>query len=218
MDTLILSLLNRPATIPQFISYAPLLLSSYLCTSKNLYDEEDLISHANTVIGREPPKVAWFTDSLNNMDGVSKTCKAFLNSARSRGLDMTMITCTDNDLSHIEGVQNFESIHSFSLPGYENVQQHLPSVIRVMRYLESQEFNSFVISTPGPVGLLGLLFSKLFQIPAHGIYHTDLPRIAMRVSNDSFLSQVALGITKTFYSQMKSVFVQADGMPKMWNK
>lgn len=207
LDTMILSLLKRPATIPQFISYAPLLLSSYVCTSKNLYDEEDLISQANKVIGREiPSKVAWFTDSFDNMDGVSKTCKAFLNAAQNRGLDMTMITCTDTDLSGINGVKNFKPFHSFALPGYEKVQQHLPSMIRVMRYLESQDFNSFVISTPGPVGLLGLLFSKIFQIPAHGIYHTDLPRIAMRVSNDSLFSQVALGISKTFYTQMNTVF------------
>lgn len=207
LDTMIKTLLKRPATIPQFITYSPLLLSAYIGTSKNLYDEEDLISRANEVIGREvPPKVAWFTDSFTNMDGVSKTCRAFLQSARKRGLDLTMITCSDEDVSGIEGVQNFEPIHSFALPNYEKVQQHLPSVIRVMRYLESQEFNSFVISTPGPVGLLGLLFSKLFQVPAHGIYHTDLPRIAMRVSNDTFFGQVALGITKTFYSQMKTVF------------
>jgi glycosyltransferase involved in cell wall biosynthesis len=207
LDTMIQTLLKRPAVIPQFITYAPLLLTSYLCSSNNLYDEEDLIARANEVLDRDiQPKVAWFTDSFVNMDGVSKTCKAFLQSAKKRGLDLTMITCSDEDLSEIDGVQNFEPIHSFALPGYEKVQQHLPSIIRVMRYLESQEFNSFVISTPGPVGLLGLLFSKLFHVPAYGIYHTDLPRIAMRVSNDTFFSQVALGITKTFYSQMNKVF------------
>lgn len=207
LDTMILQVLKRPASIPTFLTYAPMLLTAYIGSSKNLYEEEDLITRANEVIGREvPPKVAWFTDSFVNMDGVSKTCKAFLQSARARGLNLTMITCSHQDLSMMDGVQNFKPIHSFALPGYEKVQQHLPSIIRMMKYLESQEFNSFVISTPGPVGLLGLLFAKLFQAPVHGIYHTDLPRIAVRVSNDTFFGQLTLGITKAFYSQMKTVF------------
>ncbi len=207
LDSMIINVIKRPACIPSFITYAPLLFSAYGGTSKNLYDEEDLLHKADEVLGRDvKPKVAWFTDSFMNMDGVSKTCKAFLRSARERSLDLTMITCSSEDLSELDGVKSFDPIHNFALPGYEKVEQCLPSIIRVMKYLEDQQFNSFVISTPGPVGLMGLLFGKLFQVPVHGIYHTDLPRIAMRVSNDTFFGQVTLALTKAFYKQMKTVY------------
>ncbi len=206
LDEMLSRVCQKPKLIPYFIFLAPVLTASYLMCIKNLHDEKDLIERAEDWLGdpREP-KVAWFTDSIVNMDGVSKTCRMFSNAAHARGKNLTLLACAPDEIEVEAKVKNFTPLRPVALPGYEKVTLFVPSLLKVLKYVEDQDFDSIVVSTPGPMGLIGLLCGKLMQIPVHGVYHTDLPRIALRVSGDPMFGEAALSLTRTFYGAVDSV-------------
>lgn len=214
LDEMIVRVSQKPRFLPWFLAFAPLVSGSYIMCAKNLHDEKDLIRRAKDWLG-EPRRnrVGWFTDSVANMDGVSKTCRAFLHAGMKRDKDLTLVTCTDEPVETLGNVKNFAPVKKFPVPGYEKVPLGLPSLLRVLKYVEEAQFDSIVVSTPGPVGLMGLLCGKLMHIPVYGIYHTDLPRIAMQVSGDPMFGEVALMLTRKFYAQVEGVLA-----PSQWYK
>jgi len=60
-----------------------------------------------------------------------------------------------------------------------------------MEYIEREGFTRIHISTPGTVGLLGLLVARLMDIPAAGTYHTDIPQYVRNLTDDEFLEKAA---------------------------
>lgn len=74
-------------------------------------------------------------------------------------------------------------------------------------YLEREGFTSIHVSTPGTMGLLGLLAAKLMNMPAAGTYHTDIPQYVRDLTNDEFLEKAAWNYMIWFYSQMEEVMV-----------
>ncbi len=212
LDEMILQIIRKPKFIPYFMVFAPALMASYVMSTKNLHDEKDLIAASEQWLGlKREPKVAWFTDSLTNMDGVSKTCRSFLDAACRRDKQLTLVTSTLEPIHQHEHLVNFPPIYTFPLPGYEKVNVSLPSILKVLKFVEDHEFDSIVVSTPGPVGLIGVLLGKLMQIPVYGIYHTDLPRIALQISDDAIFGELAMTMTKLFYSYLDSVYA-----PSRW--
>jgi len=212
MDEMIVRVFQKPQLLHYFIVFAPVLLASYFMTSRNLHGARNLIRRGETWLGIErPPKVAWFTDSFVNMDGVSKTCRTFLAAAQQREKNIQVVTSTSVDLSRQAGVVNFPPVKEFTTPGYERVMLYIPSILKVLKYVEDEDFDAVVVSTPGPLGLMGLICGKIMRIPVHGIYHTDFPRIALRVSGDPMFGELALLLTRMFYRQVDQVFT-----PSRW--
>jgi glycosyltransferase involved in cell wall biosynthesis len=76
-----------------------------------------------------------------------------------------------------------------------------------MDYLEREGFTHIHVSTPGTVGLLGLLVARLMNLPLAGTYHTDIPNYVHKLTNDAFLEQVAWNYMIWFYGQMETVLV-----------
>ena len=204
-DQMIINVSEKPQLLHYFILLAPTVLASYMMVCQNLHSERDIIEDAEHYLGIvRKPKVAWFTDSFANMDGVSKTCRMFMDASRKRDKDLTIITSHSEELEGAN-VINFQPIREFPTPGYEKVKLYIPSILKVFHYIEQQDFDSIVVSTPGPIGLIGLLCAKLMHLPVHGIYHTDLPRIALQVSNDAMFGKLALVITRMFYTHTDHV-------------
>ncbi|MBN2325848.1 MAG: glycosyltransferase [Candidatus Omnitrophica bacterium] len=206
LDQMFVQVFEKPQLLHYFIVFAPTILASYFMVCRNLHAERDLIQESERYVGLDrKSKVAWFTDSYINMDGVSKTCRMFHDAARIRGKDLTLITCHPSQSDEHAGVANFSPIHQFPTPGYDKVMLYIPSILKVLRFAEQHDFDAVVLSTPGPVGLIGLICAKLMNLPVYGIYHTDLPRIALQVSSDPMFSELALVATRMFYRQADRV-------------
>ncbi len=206
LDQMIVRVFERPQLLHYFIVFAPTVLSAYLMTIRNLHGERDLILSGEQWLGIErKPKVAWFTDSFGGADCVSKTCLQYLHAARARKQDLYIVTST-TDSETSENVIKYRPIKSFQLPGYEKNTLHVPSILKMIKFIEDQDFDAIVVSTPGPVGVIGLLCAKLMRIPVHGVYHTDFPRMALRISGDPMFAEMALLLTRMFYRQVDQVF------------
>ncbi len=159
--------------------------------------------------GRE--KIALFTDTLDEINGVAITIRRLIQSARNRGVEMMVITAGDAAAPFPEGVKRFGSVGDFVLPEYPELKLSFPPILDVMDYIERGGFTRIHVSTPGTVGLLGLLISRMMDIPVAGTYHTDIPQYVRSLTNDEFLEQAAWNYMIWFYNQMEEVMVPSNG-------
>ena len=159
--------------------------------------------------GRE--KIALFTDTLDEINGVAITIRRLIQTARNRGVEMMVITAGDAAAPFPEGVKRFESVGDFVLPEYPELKLSFPPILDVMDYIEQGGFTRIHVSTPGTVGLLGLLISRMMDIPVAGTYHTDIPQYVRSLTNDEFLEQAAWSYMIWFYNQMEEVMVPSNG-------
>lgn len=162
----------------------------------------------------EQEKIALFTDTLDEINGVAITIRRLIETARVRGVQLTVITSTPAETGFNNGVMNFRSIGDFSLPEYPELKLHFPPLLEVIDYMEQEEFTHIHASTPGTVGLLGLLIAKLMDLPSAGTYHTDIPQYVRDLTNDEFLEKAAWSYMIWFYSQLGEVMVPSASTRK----
>jgi glycosyltransferase involved in cell wall biosynthesis len=158
-----------------------------------------------------PEKIALFTDTLDEINGVAITIKRLISTARNRGIELTVITAGSEEAVAVAGVKKFQSVGDFVLPEYPELKLNFPPILDVMDFIEREGFTRIHISTPGTVGLLGLLIARMMNIPVAGTYHTDIPQYVRSLTNDEFLEQAAWSFMIWFYSQMEEVMVPSVG-------
>jgi glycosyltransferase involved in cell wall biosynthesis len=162
-------------------------------------------------VGEVPEKIALFTDTLDEINGVAITIKRLISTARNRGVELTVITSGADEVDAVEGVKKFLSVGDFVLPEYPELKLNFPPILDVMDFIEREGFTRIHISTPGTVGLLGLLIARMMNIPVAGTYHTDIPQYVRSLTNDEFLEKAAWSYMIWFYSQMEEVMVPSAG-------
>jgi glycosyltransferase involved in cell wall biosynthesis len=158
-----------------------------------------------------PEKIALFTDTLDEINGVAITIKRLISTARSRGVELTVVTAGNDGENAVDGVKKFPSVGDFVLPEYPELKLNFPPILDVMDFIEREGFTRIHVSTPGTVGLLGLLIARMMNIPVAGTYHTDIPQYVLSLTNDDFLEKAAWSYMIWFYGQMEEVMVPSTG-------
>lgn len=161
-------------------------------------------------------KRAWFTDTLEDVNGVSTTIRKMAAEAREAGKDLVVVT-SRGELT-IDGlpIKNFKPIGEFELPEYELQKLSFPPVLQMLDYIQRENFSEIIISTPGPIGLTALFAGKMLNLETSGIYHTDFPQYIRILTEDSFLESLAWKFMHWFYGQLDTVFVNSEQYRKSW--
>jgi glycosyltransferase involved in cell wall biosynthesis len=163
-------------------------------------------------------KRAWFTDTLEDVNGVATTIRKMTASGAAAGKELVVVTSRSSlQLSDIP-IKNFPPIGEFELPEYELQKLSFPPILQMLDYIQRERFTEIIISTPGPVGLTALLAAKMLNLQTSGIYHTDFPQYIRILTEDSFLESVAWGYMHWFYGQLDTVFVNSEEYKQSWIK
>ena len=163
-------------------------------------------------------KRAWFTDTLEDVNGVATTIRKMTAAGAAAGKDFFVVTSrTDLQLSDIP-IKNFKPIGEFELPEYELQKLSFPPILQMLDYIQREKFTEIIISTPGPVGLTALLAAKMLNLQTSGIYHTDFPQYIRILTEDSFLESLAWSYMHWFYGQLDTVFVNSEEYRQSWIK
>jgi glycosyltransferase involved in cell wall biosynthesis len=163
-------------------------------------------------------KRAWFTDTLDDVNGVATTIRKMVAAGANAGKDLTIVVSrTELSIDNIP-IKNFPPIGEFELPEYELQKLSFPPILQMLDYIQREKFTEIIISTPGPVGLTGLLAAKMLNLQTSGIYHTDFPQYIRILTEDSFLESVAWRYMHWFYGQLDTVFVNSEEYRQSWIK
>jgi glycosyltransferase involved in cell wall biosynthesis/predicted metal-dependent phosphoesterase TrpH len=173
--------------------------------------------------GEIPPalrneKRAWFTDTLEDVNGVATTIRKMAAAGAAAGKELTVVTSRSELKIENLPIKNFRPIGEFELPEYELQKLSFPPILQMLDYIQQERFSEIIISTPGPVGLTALLAAKMLNLQTSGIYHTDFPQYIRILTEDSFLETVAWNYMHWFYGQLDTVFVNSEEYRQGWMK
>lgn len=161
-------------------------------------------------------KRAWFTDTLEDVNGVARTIQTMTRSAQQAGASLTVVTSrTAISITDIP-IKNFPPVGEFEIPEYELQKLSFPPVLDIIDYVQREGFTELIISTPGPVGLSALAAGKLLGLRMSGIYHTDFPQYARFLSDDAFMETMVWSYMQWFYSQFDLIYSNSDFYRQRW--
>lgn len=161
-------------------------------------------------------KRAWFTDTLDDVNGVANTIRKMTAAGQAAGEQLIVMTSRRRlDVDEIP-IKNFRPIGEFELPEYELQRLSFPPILQILDYIQREQFTEIIISTPGPMGLVGLLAAKMLNLQSSGIYHTDIPEYVRILTEDRFLESLAWSYMHWMYGQVDTVWVNSEQYRKCW--
>jgi glycosyltransferase involved in cell wall biosynthesis len=179
-----------------------------LCTRLEVRYEPHLVARAPQPRPREgnpmpgEPRVGLFADAPDHLSGVCLTLSEWAAAAYERDRELVIHGCgTGGGATTVM----FPPMGSLWLQAYDGLRLHVPHVSEVLRYAERSAFDVIHVSTPGPMGLLGLLVARQAGVPVCGTYHTDFPRYASALTGDPQVESVGWRFMQWFYGQMDLV-------------
>src|SRR5216117_4531824 len=163
-------------------------------------------------------KRAWFTDTLEDVNGVATTIRKMTGAGATAGKELIVVTSRSELQVDDIPIENFKPIGEFELPEYELQKLSFPPILQMLDYIQRETFTEIIISTPGPIGLTALLAAKMLNLQTSGIYHTDFPQYIRILTEDSFLESVTWRYMHWFYNQLDTVFVNSEEYRQSWIK
>lgn len=152
-------------------------------------------------------KIAHFTDTFYEVNGVAGTLKRQLEAASRTNKNYRVITCDSANNPGEEGVQNFKPIGVYEVSVYPEQKLFYPPFLELLNYCFNEGFTHIHSATPGPLGLAALSISRILGLPLVGTYHTALPQYAQYLTEDASITELTWKYVLWYYDQMDLVFV-----------
>ncbi len=122
-------------------------------------------------------RLALFTDTLGDVNGVARFVIDLAAAARARAADLQVCTSTRRAVPLVANVHNLPPRARMPLPGYRTLDLALPA--RALAHAaRSLRPHAIHVSTPGPVGLAGRALALRRGWPLICTHHTDFPGFA----------------------------------------
>ena len=150
-------------------------------------------------------RLALFSDSLEQVDGVSTWCKRFVARARAAGHTVMLPQCCPE-----AGDDQVPGLTSFAVPLYPCMRFHVPSLTRALDWAWRQRVTHIELATPGPMGLAGLLIAKLLHLPVTASYHVEVLGLVPTLGGHPWLARGLRQYLAWFYAQVDRVFVMSS--------
>ncbi|KIX11799.1 glycosyltransferase [Dethiosulfatarculus sandiegensis] len=152
-------------------------------------------------------KVAHFTDTFFEINGVAHTLRRQARVAQKTGRDLTIITCGSGQLPGIGRMKNFIPIAVYNLPEYQEQKLALPPFLEILDHIHEREYTYIHSATPGPMGLAALAAARVLNLPISATYHTAFPQYTAYLTGDQNLTEVMWRYILWYYDQMDSIYV-----------
>jgi glycosyltransferase involved in cell wall biosynthesis/predicted metal-dependent phosphoesterase TrpH len=199
-----------------------LLLSPYIYAFKSQSpNRRQLRKWSREIAGDIAPvlhneKRAWFTDTLEDVNGVATTIQKMTASGVALGHDLTVVTSRTNiDIAGIP-IKNFPPVGEFEIPEYELQKLTFPPMLEMLDYIQRERFTELIISTPGPIGITALLAAKMLHLRTVGIYHTDFPQYVQILTDDHFMESLTWRYMHWFYQELDIIYVNSEQYRTSW--
>jgi glycosyltransferase involved in cell wall biosynthesis len=199
---------NLSAALP-----AMFLLTPFITVLRHMHGDRDLLHGVASAFGvqrSESRKLLWFSDTVMDLNGVAVTMREVASRAHESGRPMKLVTCLTGHEERATLPPNvvfLPCIYNVTPGFYSAWTLRMPSFLRALDLIAREAPDEIVISTPGPVGLVGLAAARLLRIKCTGIYHTDFTRQAEQFIGDHWVSAVVESYTRGFFTLMDEVRV-----------
>lgn len=150
--------------------------------------------------GNRPGRRAWFTETLTGADAVARILRTL--PAR----ELVAVTCGAERPPADLAVASFQPLMELPVPGFEPWKLTVPPLLEILDHCEKERYSEIVISTPGPLGLLGLAAGRLLGIPVTGICHAGFPLAVRQLCGSPTLEDLAWAYMRWLFGAMDGVY------------
>lgn len=153
------------------------------------------------------PTICLFSDTVCDANGVSRFIQDLAQAAKNRGAELYVITSTTkNYCKKLDNIINIKPMVRAKMPFYPELDVALPNYFDLKRRAEFIKPDVIVISTPGPVGLMGLRIANRLGVKKSAIYHTDFPSYIYDNTKSRFFKEGTNKFMRYFYKQFEKVY------------
>jgi len=154
------------------------------------------------------PRVGVFTDTFEEINGVSHTWQRLAKLARRTGRRLTVVTCSTDPVRPPgdADVRYFQPVAAYPLPEYPEQKLYIPPLLEMMEFCYERGFTHLHAATPGPLGLAALAIARVMKLPFSTTYHTAVPQYARVLTGDTAVEDLAWRLILWFYDQSEVVF------------
>lgn len=180
---------------------------------KHLFGDRSLIQDLEASLGKQSyqrnKRILWLTDTFTDLNGVSMTLQTIGKLAEEKGYAIQiMSSLTKEQQQQIpKSTLVIPPLYSFQLPYYEGLEINVPSVLRMLKQVYEYNPDEIYISTPGPVGMLGMLIGRIMGTRIKGIYHTDFTMESEAIIAEPAISGMIEQYSKWFFNQVDTLLV-----------
>ncbi len=154
-------------------------------------------------------RVCLFTDTLADVNGVSRFIRSVAEQALARDIDLHAITSTRLDCPSRPNIHNPRPALSRPMPGYPQLEIVAPPTRRLHDLADRLRPDVVHVSTPGPVGLAGRRWARKRGVPLVGTYHTDFPAYIDHLFDDPTLTWACSLAMRWFYRPFSRIFTRS---------
>ncbi len=189
---------------PYFVAYSLFTKDRDFCRSCH----DAFCSRRGQARPHERMKVAHFTDTFFDVNGVARTLRQQAAAAKRHGKALTVFTCGPEEMAGNEpGVCRFDPIGSWSMPEYPDLTLYYPPLLKMLDRVYEGGHTLVHAATPGPMGLAALAVARILKLPFVGTYHTAFPQYASRLTGDPAMEELMWRYMVWFHNQMDVVYV-----------
>lgn len=189
-------------TVPFFTAFA------HMYRNRDLIEE--LKARYSHIFTGGAKKVLWFTDNLNGGTNIAATLETIRRISGGSEGEIKVITSLGNSSGSGDlppGTVDLPEVHTIKLPYCEPGNFRIPSVLSALKVIYEQDPDEIYISTPGPLGLTGLMAARLLGVRAIGIYGSDFALKADDHNGPEDLIRHMESCVNLFYSCMSRIWV-----------
>lgn len=165
--------------------------------------------YAPDEVAEDPMRVAHFTDTFYEVNGVAQTLQQQAEIAVRNGKRLTVITCDEDHLEERPGIRNFPPFGTAEIPEYQDQKIGYPPFLDMLNYVYEEGFTHIQSATPGPVGLAALAIARILNLPVNGTYHTAFPQYAQYLTGDRMIEDLTWKYMIWYYDQMDQIYVSS---------
>jgi len=178
----------------------------FLGTFRHLHQSSAIINELRVVFSRaysgEGEKDPVVTDTLDDLTACRFTLKGFSDEAAARGLRLKLVTVQAPGARLSASRLDLPMVYQYTPDFYPSYSMRFPSLLKSLEKIFDESPTEIVVSTPGPVGLVGVLAARLFGIPCRGVFHSDFTRMTELGLSGGTLASCVQGYVRWFYSRM----------------
>lgn len=156
-------------------------------------------------------RLAWFTDTLHDINGVARFVGTAARRLEERGRAVRIFTCARTPTESGPLVWHSTPVLACPMPGYPALDLTIPSARAMGRAVEEFRPDIIHISTPGPVGLVGRSIARTRRVPIVGVHHTDFPAYLARLFDNESCGLLAAMFMRRFYRPFARVLTRSRG-------
>jgi len=191
------------------LAQAPYLVSLFL-NNKDRWGVRRIEHELAPPTHERPTRLALFTDTLGDINGVSRYIRQFSEWGERTGRDLHIFAFDHPDLPDAPNIHRVTPVFTAPTPGYEELRLHLPPLLSVLRQVDAIQPDAVHVSTPGPMGMTGAIAAEMVRAPLLATHHTDFPAYVQRLLGDMSMVKLCERTLRQLYGRCERVMTRSE--------